>query len=208
PFVFPDGAPEWLTGTLEVLSRVDLGIHFRSLMETVIRIEEVHGFDDMPRNGLEKNLRPVEVKLWIGKARGVRSQHAYDAGISNVEEYVERWNAWWDFIQPSWRKRDAAGWKIHEAYDEKWDWGTLAMKGPNGVLNLVASLYFWGAAARGDLIRRAKFEAAVQDVLWMLEGVAESLSARAGGARSGSGGGRARQGGGAGGKGKKSKKNR
>ncbi|KAJ7623097.1 hypothetical protein DFH06DRAFT_1008824 [Mycena polygramma] len=133
--------------------------------------------------GWRKNLRPIEVKLWIGKARGVRSANAYDAGIKDVDEYVERWTQWWDFIQPAWRKRDGAGWKIHEAYDENWDWGTLAMKGPNGALNLIASLYFWGAAVRNDPTRRPRFEAAVQDVLWMLEGMAESLSAQLGGHR-------------------------
>jgi hypothetical protein len=42
----------------------------------------------------------------------------------------------------------------------------------NGVLSVVASLCFWGRAVQDKPDLRMVWEAAVQDVVWMLEGMA------------------------------------
>jgi hypothetical protein len=54
------------------------------------------------------------------------------------------------------------------------EWGVLFQWGINGVLSIVAALYFWGCAvidaANSELTRA--WEAEVQDVGWLLEGMA------------------------------------
>jgi hypothetical protein len=53
------------------------------------------------------------------------------------------------------------------------EWGPLYQWGVNGMLSLVASLFFWGCAVRqsdGEIY--SLWEKAVLDVGWMLEGLA------------------------------------
>jgi hypothetical protein len=45
-------------------------------------------------------------------------------------------------------------------------------RGANGVLSIVASLFFWGRAVQHEPELRFAWEAAVGDVVWMLEGMA------------------------------------
>jgi hypothetical protein len=120
----------------------------------------------------------------------MRSKNPYNTAINDLDEYAIRWQAWWDSLQPAWCGRQGEQWKIYEEYDSNWDWGTLASMGPNGGLSIVASLYFWGAArkerglANGwEALNQAKWHAAVQDVIWVYEGVEASLSPCAGNGR-------------------------
>jgi hypothetical protein len=42
----------------------------------------------------------------------------------------------------------------------------------NGILSLVASLYFWGCAVYEKVELRTQWEQVIGDVVWMLEGMA------------------------------------
>ncbi|KAJ7625134.1 hypothetical protein DFH06DRAFT_1008265, partial [Mycena polygramma] len=172
----------WLRDSVEVLCRVDLGPHFHSLLETLIRVEELHGFAEMPRRAYPAVSRPVEVGIWIGRHRGTKSAYPYSPQIENVVDYTNRWQQWWDTLQPAWRQRDTFRWKTPETYPANCDWGVLAKPGPNGALGLVASLYFWGFTRNAlgpgggwSTLNQTKWNDALQDVLWVLEGVESSL---------------------------------
>ncbi|KAJ7175673.1 hypothetical protein C8R46DRAFT_863709, partial [Mycena filopes] len=170
--VFPPEATQWLRDALRVLARRDLGIHFRVLMETLIRLETRFGFDRVPRNGVLKHLRPEEVTTWIASARGARSPRAYGAGVRSIGGYALRWMAWWDSLQPAWRGREANGRWMQDEVQPGMDWGSLSSPGPNGCLSLVAALYFWGSACEdlpGTMVEKADWEMAVHDVTWVLE---------------------------------------
>ncbi|KAJ7490099.1 hypothetical protein B0H11DRAFT_1719727 [Mycena galericulata] len=188
PLVLPDNTPKWLSDAVRHLSAVDLGSHFRSLLETLVRVEERFGFDeDHPRSGVSKTNRPKEVDEWIKAGRGLRAKKGWDAGIRDIDEYGKRWWMWWDVLQPSWRTRgEHGGWALSEAYDEHWEWPALAHPGQNGCLSIVASLYFWGSAksavgagAGWDAENRESWDWAVQDVVWMMEGMERKLPALA-----------------------------
>ncbi|KAJ6558631.1 hypothetical protein DFH09DRAFT_1317346 [Mycena vulgaris] len=184
-FEFPTDCAPWLLNTIRVLSAVDLGCHFRALLETLIRVETKFGWEVNPREGVSKVSRPVEVGAWIRAARGTKSKGPYDANITNIAGYSERWRTWWDSLQPEWRKRTADGeWEIGGTHGE--DFESLWFPGQNGCLCVVASLYFWGTArsAMGhgggsawDAGNREKWERAVQDVMWMMEGLESALPA-------------------------------
>ncbi|KAJ7035430.1 hypothetical protein C8F04DRAFT_1182336 [Mycena alexandri] len=129
------------------------------------------GFTDAPRIAVVKTLRPKEVTTWVGAHRGTRmkADKIYDAGIANIAAYAQAWGTWWDSLQPEWRKRHSnGGWKTYEAYQPKWDWGSLASQGPNAGITLVAGLYFWGRAGsvkgeEWEAGNKAEWEAAIHD---------------------------------------------
>lgn len=64
------------------------------------------------------------------------------------------------------------------------DFEALWFPGQNGCISLVAGLYFWGMSRQAmgsmggsgwDGVNRMKWERAVQDVVWMLEGLEAAL---------------------------------
>ncbi|KAJ7079329.1 hypothetical protein C8R43DRAFT_1143284 [Mycena crocata] len=185
PFEFSADAPTWLRENVRVLSHLDLGCHYRALVETLIRLEHRFGFTDNPRTGITRAARPDEVSHWIGVGRGLRQKGPYDAEVKNLELYAKRWQAWWDSLQPDWRTRaDNGSWSRPEEYGDKWDWDALWFPGQNGCVSIVASLYFWGtakAALGGDGVwageNRLRWEESVTDVLWMMEGLEHALPA-------------------------------
>ncbi|KAJ7436813.1 hypothetical protein B0H11DRAFT_2255890 [Mycena galericulata] len=142
-----------------------------------------YGSEGNLRAGLSTKNRPAEVQAWIRAGRGLRAKGSYDAGITDLGDYAKRWTAWWDSLQPTWRKRGADGqWMVGGTYGE--DWATLWFPGQNGCVSLVASLYFWGASKRalgaadgavwiGE--ERAKWDRTVQDVVWMVEGLENAV---------------------------------
>ncbi|KAJ6551553.1 hypothetical protein B0H19DRAFT_854218, partial [Mycena capillaripes] len=87
--------------------------------------------------------RPKELKVWISVAWGTRSTNPYNAGITDLNDYAVRWQTWWDSMQPAWRQREGEQRKIYKVDDKGWNWGNLAVQGPNGWLNVVAGLFFW-----------------------------------------------------------------
>jgi hypothetical protein len=106
---------------------------------------------------------------WIAKGRGARVPTIADPGA-----YAAQWRIWWDSLQPAWRKKgDDGEWSLVGGYGAGGrEWGSLYQWGTNGTLTLVASLYFWGCVLGDDDEFRARWEAAVIDVCWMMEGMA------------------------------------
>ncbi|KAJ7165267.1 hypothetical protein C8R46DRAFT_863722, partial [Mycena filopes] len=161
----PPRAPKWFSHAHGHLGRQNLGAHFNSLVAAWIRIEAASRFEHS--GALLKKLRPEQVNRWIQDARGQRNRP--DPPVNNPVEYEHQWWAWWDSLQPAWRGKDAAGsWKVTEPYGK--DWGDpLLVWGQNGVLSVVAALYFWGCAVQNDEELLGKWEAAVNDAAWMFE---------------------------------------
>ncbi|KAJ7444534.1 hypothetical protein B0H11DRAFT_2249990 [Mycena galericulata] len=181
----PAECPPWLRDIVRVLSAVDLGCHFQSLLTMLMRLECKYGSEGNLRAGLSTAKRPAEVQAWIRAGRGLRAKGNYDAGITDLGDYAKRWTAWWDSLQPTWRKRGTDGqWVVGGSYGDEWD--TLWFPGQNGCASLVASLYFWGASKQAlgggegavwNGEERAKWDRAVQDVVWVVEGLENAVPA-------------------------------
>jgi hypothetical protein len=94
--------------------------------------------------------------------------------VDDPATYAIQWQAWWDSLQPAWRTKDVDGqWLVVGGYgDGGREWGPLYQWGINGVLSIVALLFFWGRAAHGNAEFCGWWEAAVGDVVWMFEGMA------------------------------------
>ncbi|KIY60601.1 hypothetical protein CYLTODRAFT_405894 [Cylindrobasidium torrendii FP15055 ss-10] len=123
-------------------------------------------------------LEPLEQstieRLSTKHVKGSARRAALPVPVSDAEliSYINAWDNWWRFLQPSWREVDNE--KLARG---KWrkDWGGLKTYGKNGWLSIVCSLWWWHRAldmrpstTEGEW---ASWREALSDVLWVLEGV-------------------------------------
>ncbi|KAJ7035486.1 hypothetical protein C8F04DRAFT_955038 [Mycena alexandri] len=156
------------------MASVDLGCHFTALLAAFVKAETAFGFDETTYGKLAVDHRPEEVNKWIKRGRAGRSTVILT--IKNVVKFAKEWGQWWDFLQPTWRERREGIWLAggDAAYGRDDAWGLLDTPGPNGCLSLIAGLFMWGVAQQDDE-SKGQWMAAVQDVSWMMEGLAESM---------------------------------
>ncbi|KAJ7603766.1 hypothetical protein DFH06DRAFT_1021919, partial [Mycena polygramma] len=171
----PAGAPKWLTAAVKNISIDPLGPNYMSVLQAVIRVEEAYGFNTTARP-LSTVKRPEVIFDWVRGGRGSKSSKP--PVIKKFPTYPGVWQGWWDLLQPEWRRRGVNGqWMVGE-YGQ--DWGLLECGGVNGVLNLAASLYYWGRHVYGARETQGEewfavnvklWDDAVHDVAWMLDGL-------------------------------------
>ncbi|KAJ7896578.1 hypothetical protein B0H13DRAFT_1623924 [Mycena leptocephala] len=166
----PDEAPSWLVDSVAELTKVDLGNSFKSVLEALIRLEKVHGFAEQ-KSGITATGHPQAISDWIRGGRGRKSKTP--VVIKKIMAYGDSFYTWWNTMQPSWRTCDSQGrWQVGGSYSD--EWGILDCPGANGMLSVAAGLYFWGVEARR--MYQKLWDEAVEDVVWMLEGLCQSLS--------------------------------
>ncbi|KAJ7618975.1 hypothetical protein DFH06DRAFT_1011614, partial [Mycena polygramma] len=165
----PADTPIWLKTALSYLTACDLGCHYTALLRALVRLEESMDFEKEKPVALPRStVRPDEVAEWIRGARGVKMKAL--PRVKKVDAYAKQWYAWWDELQPAWRKRgDDGKWVVGGEYGNAF--GKLDCSGPNGTICIVAALYFWGSSEKHTPESRSIWDEAVQDVAWMLEGV-------------------------------------
>ncbi|KAJ7088021.1 hypothetical protein B0H15DRAFT_801080 [Mycena belliarum] len=163
--------PPAMAEAREALTVVDLGPHFHAVLAAWTRIEAASRFENGPTK-LSSKKRPDQVRAWIAAKRGKTG--GAGVTVTDAAAYAIQWQAWWDSLQPEWRVKGVDGtWEIGGEYGERGrEWGPLYQWGVNGVVSIVASLYFWGCAVKEDDRSQEVWEAAVGDVGWMLEGMA------------------------------------
>ncbi|KAJ7030236.1 hypothetical protein C8F04DRAFT_961982 [Mycena alexandri] len=164
----PPTAPDWFRNGHAEVTRCNLGAHFNALLAAWTRIEAASRFENSA-GAITKHLRPEQVNRWIHCGRGRKGRP--DMTVRNPAEYGRQWWAWWDTLQPAWRGKDSAGaWLIAGSYGKEWD--ELMFWGQNGVLSVVASLYFWGCAVQENVELVGDWEVAVNNAAWVCEGLA------------------------------------
>jgi hypothetical protein len=169
PMECPAKAPDWFREVRAELMRVDLGPHFHALLNAWTRIEAASRFEHADTNLPHKG-RPGQVTRWIASQRGKR---VADIAVPDPVLYAKEWKTWWDFLQPKWRVRGSdERWTVGGPYGS--DWEELFQWGVNGVVSLLAALYFWGSAISEspDETHTLSWLSEVEDVGWMLEGLA------------------------------------
>ncbi|KAJ7234337.1 hypothetical protein C8J57DRAFT_1008761, partial [Mycena rebaudengoi] len=166
PAPCPAKAPDWFRDARVELTQVDLGFHFHALLNAWTRVEAASRFEHASTN-LPHKWRPGQVTRWITSQRGKRIA---DTAIPDLAAYASQWHSWWDSLQPHWRMKGADGkWMVGGAYGT--DWGVLFQWGINGVLSILAALYFWGCTVFDSPDadpNKLAWEFEVQDVGWML----------------------------------------
>jgi hypothetical protein len=169
PPACPPQAAEWFAHAFGELTKENLGPHFNALLDTWVRVEAACKFENPPKYALPKNGQPEQVDRWIKDAHGHRKRP--NPTVKKVQQYEKEWWGWWNTLQPAWREKDAEGsWVVGGAYGKEWD--SVGYWGENGVLSVVASLYFWGCAVQDGGVGLDRWEDVVNDVSWVFEGLA------------------------------------
>ncbi|KAJ7021244.1 hypothetical protein C8F04DRAFT_1274013 [Mycena alexandri] len=97
--------------------------------------------------------------------------------IESLAVYDERWWKWWGTLQPEWRvgEEGKAGRFARASYPPhaREKWASLRLPGPNGLLGVVATLYWWGKVVKekGEQKDTESWGEAVADVEWMVKGL-------------------------------------
>ncbi|KAJ7818595.1 hypothetical protein B0H14DRAFT_2373081, partial [Mycena olivaceomarginata] len=81
---------------------------------------------------LPAKLRPAQVGAWVQRARKGTPD------IPNIERFANEWAAWWQEINPAWRKVS-----IPMSRSVVGSWECLDLPGPNGFLNVLICLKWW-----------------------------------------------------------------
>lgn len=101
--------------------------------------------------------RPDEVALW-GRQRDTIPS------LTDVQKFQQKWITWWVSCQPKWRS--SGTWPYPHDDVEDRDWTRLNVTGPHGLFAVVVSTSWWAAA---DEESRASFDAAVEDLHWVIK---------------------------------------
>ena len=80
------------------------------------------------------------------------------------------WREWWDILQPSWRLNS-----FDQNCSTDADWQVLQRGGNNGIFIVIMCLSWWGKAITSPQ-NCDTFQAAVDEVAWVLEKVSSSVT--------------------------------
>lgn len=154
-----ENAPEWVTDALKFLQSVALGLEWDALLASWFAFEQGSGFEGSVRLGTRS--RPRVVGEWIKYARTDTFRHE----IKNVSSFANEFNTWWASLQPAWRTDDAS--RVLRRDDG--DWECLRRPGLNGLLSILAGLFFWGCAVqKSTATARSAWLDAVDDVSYSI----------------------------------------
>jgi len=84
--------------------------------------------------------------------------------ITDVSDYGNKWVAWWSAMQPKSRH----GGTGDLSRDGNHNFDDVVLRGPNGFLNIIKSLFWWREAVKSDS-DMVEWQGAVSDVLWVLK---------------------------------------
>ncbi|KAJ7709325.1 hypothetical protein B0H16DRAFT_1480951 [Mycena metata] len=170
----PPGAAGWFSAVYHQISVENLGTSFNRLLVAFAQLERAYRWRQVPGQ-LAVAGRPAPIGKWIGAGRGGRGLGG--AMGNGCGPDIGEVSVFGDACLPTWRLRDPQNPSrfLRDEYPKgsKNNWVTLRQPGHNGVLNLVAGLYWWGKRLpdEGRIEDRELWEAAVADLNWMIEGL-------------------------------------
>ncbi|RDB23146.1 hypothetical protein Hypma_009711 [Hypsizygus marmoreus] len=153
----PDSAPAWFTTAMGMLQSKSLGPAWMALVSAWATFEAKENYQQQGK--LLTTRRPTAVADWIQRHRSPTWLPKVD-----VASFEEDFSEWWKALQPGWRHADD-GQLIRGAGD--WAETNLRRPGLNGVLSILAALFFWGVEVAKGADARA-WSHAVDDVAWVM----------------------------------------
>lgn len=153
------GAEDWVPNALTLFRSTPLGLEWDALVRDWLQFEESKGFEGSCKLGSRH--RPPIVADWIKRAR--KPDFPYE--IKNLDKFVNEFNAWWRVLQPAWRLDDVSDLLRRDGED----WDRLRCSGVNGLVSVLAALFFWGNhAQRGAVVLNSRWLEALEDVSYAI----------------------------------------
>ena len=112
----------------------------------------------------ETKLRPALLSQWMQKRK-------YDCipTLADPAAFSKEWTAWWNALQPEWRKSADSGGKLLpiSSMTPEDNIRTLRRSGPTGIVTVLIGLKWWGETA----YEKETWNSAVIDVQECLEAI-------------------------------------
>ncbi|KAJ7697300.1 hypothetical protein B0H16DRAFT_1706246 [Mycena metata] len=173
----PAGAASWFRSVYRQISIEDLGDSFNALLEVFVKLERGYRWQQAPEQ-LPVDGRLVPITKWVASGCGGRGKGGI-MGQGCGPELGETARS----LQPAWRQQEIGHETrfVRSSYPaatrkSKNNWETLRQPGQNGILSLVAGLYWWGKKAKKEE-KQDNLESwaeAVRDLMWMINGLIEA----------------------------------
>lgn len=151
-------APKWFLSASSMLRSGQFGDSWLEAISTWEEFEAAEGFEGSLKLGTSQ--RPAYVSWWIQRARS----QVYRPKITNFDEVAAKFKAWWQSLQPDWRVTDDGALARGEG-----SWDALRRPGVNGLLSVMAALFFWAYSVGEENANTAALELAIEDVSWALQ---------------------------------------
>jgi hypothetical protein len=152
------GSPKWFHTALSMFQADEnlLGQRWMELVAAWVDFEVKEGYKE--RKKLSPRGRPSVVQEWIQRARSP----TWRPVIADLAKYEQAFDLWWKALQPAWRISSAEETAVGQGVG---GWEELRKPGLNGLLSLLAALFFWGLHVRDSNVDRIHWSVAVYDCL-------------------------------------------
>lgn len=135
----PLDAPDWLKNAMSMMAAVNLGSKWSQLLRAWLDFETHEGWSASSR--LKTTHRPAAIAQWVRRARSPTWRPAIRNGNSYGRDHAK----WWESLQPAWRFSKDGSLNTKATIG---DWETLRKPGINGLLSVLASLFYWGLVVK------------------------------------------------------------
>ncbi|KAJ7825522.1 hypothetical protein B0H13DRAFT_1657908 [Mycena leptocephala] len=168
--ICPSAAPPWFRHGFGEISREDIGELYEGLLEAYVQLEKHYGFVTKQK-GVSREGRPTQVDDWVKDGRGRTMQLR---PIGDLNSFETSWWRWWTSLQPEWRGAWRGRTTTGTAVVLGAQWEKLAFPGQNGMLSVVATLYWWGCTEQVRGMPPSNgWQEAITDTTWVLKCLAQ-----------------------------------
>ena len=156
-----EGVPPWVSKSLDLFRSTSLGPEWDELVAGWLHFERTTEFMGVSKLGHQN--RPPAIGDWIQRARSP----TFHPNIVDLGTYSSNFDAWWRSLQPVWRVDGAT----NLLRRREGDWTHLQCSGINGLLSVVAGLFFWGCAVQCNTAAskslKLKWMQSLEDILYV-----------------------------------------
>lgn len=164
-FSVSEDAPEWFKKAFAMLSSLDCGEEWTRTLECWGRLESEAGYAGNLKLGTKG--RPDAIKDWIQRARST----TWRPTIRDPKVFGSQVSGWWLSLQPDWRIEEGGG--FSRTLDG--DFEDLRRPGINGLLSIIAGLFFWGNSLQDEARSNEAWMSVVSDVQFVLANLTSSV---------------------------------
>jgi hypothetical protein len=158
--------PAWLSMQHDLFSKVT-DDHFQCILKLWTHLKWAYGFQSDRACALSKDKQPDQVNWWIGHGHKVTAMPP----ITFVWVFKRQLWKWWVHLQPAWHQ-DTASDDGSMSHTGPREWDKLAKPGVNGIVSVVACLYWWFKRAaeedEDDDSHLPLWANIIDDVSWVL----------------------------------------